>query len=349
VTVAVAMPPPPPLTVEILSVTPGFLTDSVTFRVTSGLTPVNVHLGLLPGTQRDRDPVYVFADPHYPDTYGSYTATHQVIERVQLVLAESGVALDIQYVDGNGLMSVVNGPAEGTLGIIPDAALSNTTAPLANWVTDGGTLVWAGGALGSQEGHPTNGPFSWDPLDWKGQTDLVHYPLTDVGVPGSLLGNRTSPTGAAFGTEYNGTPTGANTSALRAHGGVDLGIDSLPGPEGAAPRTSLAYQPVDYGGVFYFGGSFSAQTRPTPSDVPNADFSLSTDLAALLASEYVPGAGSGASANIQLATLASDTVTLTVPVGELASGLVALVTTPTLPTFLSVWSAEIQPPAGGAE
>ena len=292
----------------------------------------------------------MFADSHYPDSYGSYTATHQVIERVQLVLAASGVAPNIQYVDGNGLLSVVNGPAEGTLvvlgGIVPDTALSNYTAPLANWVTDGGTLVWAGGALGSQEGHPTNGPFSWDPLDWKGQTDLVHYAMTDVGPVGPLLGNRTSSIGSAFGTEYNGTPTGANVSALRAHGGVDLGIDSLPGPGGSAPRTSLAYQPVDYGGVFYFGGSFSAQTRP-PSDIPNADFSLTTDLAALLASEYVPGAGSGASMNIQLATLASDTVTLTVPVGELASGLVALVTTPALPTFLSVWSAQIQPPSRG--
>jgi hypothetical protein len=347
VTGAIATPPPPPLQVQVVSVTPGFLTDSVTLRLTSGLTPIDVHLGLLPGSERDRGPIYVFADPAYPDTYGSYTATHQVVERVELSLTSSGFSPVIEYVNGSGLLNVVNGPAEGTLvvlgGVIPDGALSNTTAPLADWVADGGTLVWAGGALGSQEGHPTKGPFNWDPLDWKGQLDLVHYPMTDVGPDGPLLANRSTNLGAAFGTAYNGTPTGANTSELKAHGGFDLGFDSLGPAPGEAPRTSLAYQPVDYGGIYFFGGSFSAQTRP-PSDVPNADFAFTDDLSVLIASGFVPSAGSGASSNVQLGTLESENVTLTVPAGEVDGGLVAVVTTPTLPTFLSIWSSQIQPP-----
>lgn len=347
ITAAVVTPPPPRLQVELLSVTPGFLNDSVTFRVTTGLTPVAVHLGLLPGSVRDRGPVYVFADTRFPDTYGSFTSIHQVIERVSLVLAASGIQTPVEYVNASGVLSVVDGPATGTLvvlgGIIPETVFSNKTNTLVTWVENGGTLVWAGGPLGSEEGNPTHGPFSWDPLNWSGQQDLVHYPLTDVGPVGPLLGDRSTSLGDAFGTVYNGTPTGANTSELRAHGGFDLGIDTAPGAHGAAPRTSLAYQPVGHGGVFFFGGSFSAQTEP-PSDVPNADFAFTDDLASLIVSGYVPGPGQGASMNLALGTLVTDTVTLSVPDGEIDSGLVAIATTPALPTFLSVWSAPVEPP-----
>jgi hypothetical protein len=55
----------------------------------------------------------------------------------------------------------------------------------------------------------------------------------------------------------------------------------------------------------------------------------------------VPAAGPSASATIHLAALQTVTVKLTVPTGEARNGLVALVTTPTLPTFLSIWSSPV--------
>jgi hypothetical protein len=349
VTAAVLTPPPPALQVQVVSVSHGLSSDTITFRFVSGLTPVSVHFGLLPGAQRSVGPVYFFADSAYPDTFGSYTSTHEIAERVSLALQQSGIPLDLSFVDGPGLGRLLHASAPGTIvvlgGVVPDFALSNTTAPLADWVSEGGTLIWAGGSLASEEGHPTRGPFNWDPLVWKGQLDVVHYPLSDPGPVDRLLANQSTPIGAALGTEYNGTPTGANITELRTHGGYDLGIDSQAGANGSSPRTSLAYQPVNYGSVYFFGGALSAQTRPFPSDVPNGDFALSADLAVLLATGYTPSSGSSVSATIELGALSSATVTLTVPTQALTAGVVAIVTTPTVPTPLSIWSTQIQAPS----
>jgi hypothetical protein len=60
--------------------------------------------------------------------------------------------------------------------------------------------------------------------------------------------------GLALATQYYATPTGANVSELSAHGGIDLGLDTV-GEAGASPRTSLAYVPVGSGGILFFGGA----------------------------------------------------------------------------------------------
>jgi hypothetical protein len=95
--------------------------------------------------------------------------------------------------------------------------------------------------------------------------------------------------------------------------------------------------------VFFFGGAFSAQTR-SPYDVPNADFGLSDDLALLLASGYVPSLGGATSQDLELGALSTATLTLTVATAP-GQGTMAIVTTPTVPTFLSIWTAQAVAPS----
>jgi hypothetical protein len=344
ITSAVLTPPPPPLGVQIVSVTSLPNAVTTTLRLTSGTSAVTVHFGLLAGGQRASGPVHVFADAGFPDTNGSYSATLEIAERVSLALTQADAPSAVPIVDAEALPGLLASGPPGTLivlgGSVPDSVLSNTSDALGAWVAEGGTLIWAGGPLGGSAGHPAPGGFVWDSPGWNGQDDLVHYALSDAGPVGPLLAESASPLALAFGTAYNGTPTGANTTALAAHGGFDLGFDTPEGSNGSAPRSSFVYQPVGSGGVFFFGGAQRASNAP-PLDVPAATFSLADDIALLLATGYVPAAGPSASATIHLAALHTVIVKLTVPTGEARNGLVALVTTPTLPTFLSIWSSPV--------
>ncbi|MFI5414516.1 MAG: hypothetical protein ACHQ16_02470, partial [Candidatus Lutacidiplasmatales archaeon] len=346
VTAAVVAPPRSTLQVEVVSVTPLPQGVTTTIRLTAGTTPLSVHVGLLPGTERARGPVHVFADSSYADPNGSYTTTAEIAERVSLALSGSGHAMTVAMVNAGGLPTILAAGSPGTLvvlgGLVPDSVLSNSSTLLADWVSHGGTLIWAGGLLGGAEGHPGSGGFVSDPLGPEGQLDLVHFPLSDTAGPGPLLSEAPTLLAQAVGTTYNGTPSGANTTEAAAHGGIDLGWDSPAGETGGAPRSSLVYVPVGSGGVFFFGGSVWGSKRP-PLDVPAANLALADDVALLVASGYVPAAGPSAYANLHLDPRESVTLRLTVPNGLAARGLVVLVTTPTVPTFLSFWSETLVP------
>jgi hypothetical protein len=347
--VAAVGPPRSTLQVAVLSLASGATTTTATLRLTAGSTPLTVHVGILPGRERAVGPVHVFNDAAYPDPNGSFTTTAEVLERTVLALAGTAHPPSVATVDGAALPALLAAGPPGTLvvlgGLVPDSVLSNSSQLLATWVADGGTLIWAGGPLGASEGHPVPGGFVSDPLGWAGQLDLVHYPLSDVGAPGPLRSGNATGLANALGTAYDGTPTGANTTAVASHGGVDLGLDGRAGSAGASLRSSLVYQPVGAGGVFYFGGSVWGAKQP-PLDVPTASFELADDLALLLGTGYVPAPGPSASANLALDAGESVTLRLTVPVGLAPNGLVALVTTPTLPTFLSIWSTTLAAPSG---
>jgi hypothetical protein len=337
-------PPRSTLQVAVVSIETGSTMVTTSVRLTAGTTPLAVHVGILPGKERALGPVHVFNDAAYPDPNGSYTTTAEVTERVVLALGGMAHPPSISTIDASRLPSLLAAGPPGTLvvlgGLVPDSVLSNSTRLLATWVSGGGTLIWAGGPLGASEGHPTSNGFDSDSLGWQGQLDLVHYPLSDVGAPGPLLSENGTALSDALGTSYDGTPTGANTSELAAHGGVDLGLDGHLGTARGSLRSSLVYQPVGVGGVFYFGGSVWAAKQP-PLDVPTASFALADDLALLLGTGYVPAPGPSAYADLNLAPGESITLRLTVPLGVASDGLVVLVTTPTLPTFLSLWSSPL--------
>ncbi|HKV90260.1 MAG TPA: glycosyltransferase family 87 protein, partial [Thermoplasmata archaeon] len=336
--------PAPPLRVALVGLESGSGTVTMTLRLSSGLAPVHVHVGVVPGFRTDRGVVSVFADPSYPDANGSYTASHEIAERVGLALEASGLSDPLRYVAAPGLPAALASEPTGTLlvlgGTVPDTVLSSTNASLAAWIGGGGTLVWAGGPLGGSAGHPSASGFVWDSPGWSGQLGLAGYPLTDPGPRGPLEGSIVSPLGAALGVAYNATPAGANTTELYSRGGVDLGVDTDPGPHGTAARSSLVYQPVGRGGIFFFGGSLWVSKHP-PLVVPTATLTLSDDLALLLATGLVPTGGGGVHEDIELGSLATTMLSITVAGGVRPGGLVALVTAPTVPTFLEIWSRSL--------
>lgn len=343
----------PDLRTTVLDVRSQNGTLTVTFELRAGPGPVSAHVALLPGSVGARGPVYFFADSAYPDTYGSYTYTREIGERVALLLAGVASAPPVGFVDGPGLRDLldIGGPATVVVlgGIVPDFVLSNSTGLLPSFVREGGTLIWAGGPLGAQEGHPLpNAPFEWNPMGWAGQVKLAGYRVSDVLANNSsspLLAAEPSPIGSALGIRYNGTPSGANVSELAAHDGLDLGFTSGPDPSGAAPRSSLAYLPVGHGSIFFFGGSFSPGTRAFRF-VPSADFSLSADLGLLLGTGYEPAAGASAARDVSLPAYGSAVVTLSLPMGGLGGQAVALVAEPGIPTYGSIWSTELTWPTG---
>ncbi|MCI4322039.1 MAG: hypothetical protein L3K05_07030, partial [Thermoplasmata archaeon] len=161
-------PPPPALRVSVEEVVAGPGSVATTVRLSTGVTPVAVHVGVVPGFAVARGPVRVFADPAYPDANGSYTATHEIAERVGLALGEAGIPDPISFVDGAALATALASNDSGTVvvlgGTVPDSVLSLSNTTLANWITAGGTLVWAGGPLGGTAGHPSPSGFVWSSL-----------------------------------------------------------------------------------------------------------------------------------------------------------------------------------------
>jgi len=316
--------------------------DSLALRLTTGLSAVHVHAGLLSGRERPTGPVYLFADAAFPTNNSSYTALREIAERAGLALTAAGLSNPIAIVNASELVAAVAGPPVGMIvilgGVAPAAILTGSHPELAAWLSSGGTLVWAGGVLGGESGTASTNGFGWSSPGWSGQLELAVYPVTDVGAPGALLGSSVSPFGRALGIEYNGTSAGANTTALAAHGGTDLGIDSDPSSNGASPRTSLAYLPLGMGGVFLFGGGLTRPAAVT-TEVPGATLTLANDLAVIVGTGYVPGPGGATSEELDLGSLATQTVTLTLPPSGASPPEVAVVTTPTFPTFLTLWTS----------
>jgi hypothetical protein len=326
----------PPLSESLASVETANGSIKITLEVRAGAAPIQVHAGLVPGILVKGLPIYVFADARYPGPFATYTQIREIGERLMLGLPQTS------FIDDGELLQLIQSGSPGVLlvlgGLVPDTVMSNSTALLANWVHDGGLLVWAGGPLGFDEGHPSPpGPFNWESMGWAGQDILAGFPLTDPGVPGPLLAANPTSLSKALGTTYDGTPAGANVTRLADHGGIVLGLTSGPGPGGSSPRAAIAYLPVGVGGILFFGGSFAAATTPQEF-VPNADFGLSSDLALLMGTGFLPAFGSTASANVLLPAFESRSIVLAVPATEASVGLAVVVTSPGIPTLLALWS-----------
>lgn len=326
-----------PLSVSIVSATTGSAGTQVTLLMRAGNTGLPAHVGLLSGTLRTDRPVYVLADPRYPSDYASYAEILEVSSRIAAVAP-------LQRVDAAGVDSVVRSGIPSTLvvlgGIVPDSLLSNSSDLLGSWVRGGGLLVWAGGPLGFDEGHLSgSGTFVPDPMGWAGQVALAGYALTDPGAPGPLLGTNETAAASALGIRFLGTASGANETALGTHGGFAIGWSSASPRSSEGSRVSVAYLPVGSGGILFFGGSFRIPS-PASGYIPGADFGLSSDLATLLGSGYVPEAGPSTASALWLASDAQQVVTLRLPAGAPAHA-VAIATSPALPVPIVVWSAEI--------
>lgn len=297
---------------------------SVTATFTNArAVPLPLHVGTLPGrVQPAPSRAMMLVDPSYPTIFGSYADVLALEQRVGALLVTAGAPTQLEPETAAGLLAALNATPGGTLivaeyGSVPPSLLSTGTAPLAVWVRDGGTLIWAGGPLGFFEAPAGAGARGCCPagLGWDGQLAMVGFPLTDPvnassspGEPdgGPTIGVSLSPLGAAWGTTYDGTQFGANVTELAAHGGFALGVETA---TAATPRTSLAYLPLGAGQIFYFG---NAIWSPTGQYTPNGGLALSVDIARLLDAGVVPSAGPAFATD--LAVGGGQTTAVTLPV-----------------------------------
>lgn len=328
---------------------------TVTFSLGAGPLPIGVHLAVLPGTAEPlRDPaVLYFADPAYPSLYASPADVYGMGVRIGTYFPLMGSHDYIVFVNSEDLPAMLARHPYGTLviaggGVIPDYVYSPISSLLRSWVEGGGTLVWAGGPLAYSSGHVSKatGQFVYNSLQWAGQTDLLGFPLCDpvdlASINGTssltLSASEPSPLGAALGIGYQGTPAGANTSEVIAHGGTVLGY-ATPSSGGAASRTSLAYLPLGSGAVYYFGGAIF---QGGLGYVPQASVNLTLDIALLLTLNYRPTLGPSAFANIGLGPLQSRSVALTV--NGSSGGLIAFVRSALQGGLEYFWSGTLDPP-----
>ncbi len=297
--------------------------------------PMTVHAALVPGSLLPAPKAaYILLDPSYPLYYGSYSDTLALFNRVNSLLPQLGSSTTLRPVTAADLPSILASNPGGELvvaeyGTVPPTVLSNSSSELRDWLSSGGTLIWAGGPLGfftAALGTPLGGCCPGGP-GWSGQTSLVGYPLVDPApINGSSLGpgggpplgSVVSPFAAAFGFEYNGTLFGADLSQLFAHGGTSLGYANTPNTP--SPRTSLAYVPVGAGRIYYFGGGIWA---PGGNFTPLGGLSLSIDVSRLLADPFIPQGGPTDVEDLSLAPAGSVMFTLT---GNLSIPGIVLVT-----------------------
>ncbi len=304
---------PGPLSVQA-TILPGGTGGSLArVSIESSSLTLAAHLAFLPsGPPRPSDKIYLLEDPAYPGLYIAPSDLTFVPVRLSGFLGLMGSSVKVETITGAQAPGILASDPRAVLMVVgtpvPDSILSNSSAVLASWIQAGGTLVWAGGPLGFSSGHPeSGGRFVYDGLLWKGQTDLVGFPLTDPqpmlpkGSPTSLPtppleGTDPTPFGQALGTLYVGTADGANVSEVENHGGVVLGTEAPPaaGFHGSA-RASLIYVPVGLGGVFFFGG---ADLSSYQGFVPFADgwitdgsLDIAEDTAVLLGTGYDPVPG----------------------------------------------------------
>lgn len=323
-------------------------TFDVQFRLSSTVGAIGAHVALLPGSLAPRvSKVMVFYDPAFHVRFANGVDVVGLGTRIAAYLSRFAPAVPVDFVDAMSLPSELNESSHAALVVfgydtLPDSVFSAHVSFLRGWIEGGGILVWAGGPLAYFEGHVnSSGVFVHEDLGWSGQTDLLGFPLEDsIGNPatrssGPLVSGNETLLGESLGVSYAGTADGANVSELSAHNGTDVGFDSQPvGAE--SPRTSVAFIPLGKGGVFYFGGAIWGTGFGT---VPDADASLSGDIALLLGTGYEPSRGPADSENVTINYLGSTSAVLGVSASY--PHMTGLVTSRLGPTYLFQWARQL--------
>lgn len=330
------------VTVDSVLIADGKVSVSITLRSTEGV--LGGHVALLSGTTLTiPSHVFVFYDPAFPSSYTSTSDILWLKSELAQNLAIYSPGVRVSFVNADQLPeTLLTNPKAALIdfgyGIIPSDVFGPNTSLLRSWIEGGGTFIWAGGPLAYFIGmNLPNGGFQEVDLGWAGQVALVGYNLEDpVGNPsvhsyGALVANNESELCAALGLEYKGTADGANVSQVNAHGGRVLGYLSH-GVGPSSDRTSLAWLPLGSGSLYFFGGATWANGLGM---VPNADVTLSADLAFILSIGFIPDPEATSFIDVNIPPYGSTSVTLV----DFTPGpdQLVLVSSTVAGTYLSLW------------
>jgi hypothetical protein len=321
----------------------------ITLQVTSHrASALPVTLAGAPGrlVSPNARPIYIVADPSFPSYFGSYADILGQTERVADQFAVFGSTAPLNFVTFAQLPAVLASHPNAVLvdietGVLPSSILPPNSTAFVDWLSGGGTLVWAGGPLGFFQTGMENGAPVILHVGWGAQSAILGYDLVDptgnstaetpVAEPGLLEGTQASPYAVALSDVYQGVPYGANLTEVVVHGGTDLGWNAF----GPHPRTSLALLPVGYGSIYFFGGGLGAYGGPSVAD---AGYALAIDLGRLLGDGFVPAYGSTPTyALVTVPAFGSVSELLTRPVHAGPSALVVQSSVAGVTTFF--WSA----------
>jgi hypothetical protein len=313
---------------------------------------VQLGAAIVPGTSPavSNRTLFVLSDPGFQPKYCGPSDVAAMVSSLSSDLSELHSPVDVRTVDAESLPAVLtNHPGSVLLDLcydfLPDSVFSNNSSLLLSWLRAGGSLFWAGGPLAYYEGHlAPSGAVIYDSLNWQGQLKLAGFPLEDpIGSPeirsvGPLVSTGATAWSSALGLTYEGTADGANVTQVAKHGGVALGYVSAPaaGPPSPDPRTSLAFVAVGSGGIYYFGGALWGTGSGV---VPSGTVALSTDIALLIAVDYVPVPGNPLFQNLSLASFGSGQASFLVPISS-TPGLI-MVRSEVSGVFLFLWDVHL--------
>jgi hypothetical protein len=287
------------LSVHVKSVRSAGQTTSIQLAITHGSSDQSVQVAAFPLSIRSvRKPsIYVYADGSYPTAGVAPTVALGVFDHLDAELIARGYTQPVAGVTAGQLADVLRDTSKASermvvmmTGVLPAGIFSEKVDLLSPWVMAGGIAVWGGGGTigywSGASGQPltaanTVGEAGTGRLLGSG---VVQYP-TVFGREGTVQ----SSFGAALDISYRFASDGVLRDSVLSRGGLVLGWYS-------GPFSSVSYLPRGLGGYLIFGG-----------EIPD-EVSVSVDLATIVLSGAIAGAGPVAVRQIQLNGMANNTV-----------------------------------------
>jgi len=198
--------------------------------------------------------VFVYSDGDYPTAGIAPTVAQGVFDHLKGELSAREYRGDVTGVTASELTDVFKDTSKASnrmavmmTGVMPDKLFSRTIDLVSPWVQAGGTLVWAGGAIGYWDGSRGQALSSTNVVGESGTKRLlgsgvIQYP-TSFGRQGTVRSDWAS----ALDLGYKFTGGGLIRDTVTARGGVALGWYS-------GLYTSVGFLPRGSGGYLIFGG-----------------------------------------------------------------------------------------------
>lgn len=235
---------------------------TVWYRAAAGSFPLQGRVVAAPLTdERIRQPdIYVYLDESYPALGTGWENVRGLYRHINAQLGMRGYRGTIRLMDARGLAQLLNSDPHAVLvmgsTVIPDTVVDDkgTLGPLRRWLEQGGTLVWAGHALGYWVGHAGDPP-GREAMGEKGwQTLIGPKPYVQENIRGfEAIGDRASPLAQTLDIQFKMAWIGASLKDLVSMGGQPLGW-LRPSRTGTGNVfSSVAHMPIGQGHVVMFG------------------------------------------------------------------------------------------------
>lgn len=275
-------------------------------------------LSSAPPQQRE---VYVYSDSAYPIASVAPTVAQGVFYHLAGELLIRNYSRPVVQLNTSDLLDLLRatGEAKNTAivmmtGVAPAEAFSRRADLIGPWVMAGGLMIWGGATIGYYSARAGSSLVNSSSISYAemGPSVLLGKGVATFPWVTQRAGSTASAYATALGIKYSFTSAGIRGGMALALGGRLIGW--LTGQ-----FSSVTYLPRGQGGYLLFGGEIQDEAT------------LASDLAQILLSGVIAGAGPVAARDINLAALAPTSRThWEVPLGSTTHGMIFVAFDPSL-------------------